>query len=838
MSEVDALLPVLVAELEDGARALIVEAASTRKTILVPLVDAPVDASLHVLEVTTPSESMPLVVLAEPAGAPTEQGFPLTLHPIDSPPTAPSLVPQPGEPLPSVRARRARPITLTKHHTRDLLGDAAPPSSSLGSNPAALVGREIGGKLVVENLVGIGGMGAVYACRHKQLGIRVALKVLHERFRSDLAFCARFHAEALAVSQLDHVNLVRVSDFGQESDGLLYLAMDFLEGEELGERLDREGTLTLPRIAAIGMQVSAGLGHAHMRGIVHRDVKPSNIILVKGEDDEGHPIDVPKVCDFGIAGRTGARDLVGTPAYMSPEQCEGGDVDGRSDIYALGIILYELATGQLPFSSDDATTVIQMQLEKEPLAPSFVRPVDARLEALILAMLKKSPEHRPQTMKDVRAALRTLSRPPSLDLFDVGASRNERGQPPKSSPNQKDAPTKTEAASKEAHAAAVAAAEEAAVPRPTYSTQMDAVVLPPNVPEIAARLAKEPVSTLRETLSSPERFAKEAQGLAAAMMQMLEQRELAALAQVLGLLESAANDPAGGAVPELASHVVRAMHDPTKLARAAERVLSEHDEEGQALLAHLGLAAAHALYNARIRANPTPHVRGRFGATLRAIGHAAFPLVATALSRNAPGDNAQHDAKLAEDLLRAMPLRADEATGGVVAKYLRWGDAAERRAAIPPLVALWGERARPLLLADLMKDVDEGARVAAMRGLRDLGAIDDAVVRKCEEILAKATDGAALCVVAAEALGEATAEAKPIAEAALRRLLVPHAKPGGMFGRLRGKAGRAQSVPPLVLIAMARSFAALGPADAKKTIEDIAKQTEDPLKTQLLGARG
>src|SRR5438270_216549 len=139
-------------------------------------------------------------------------------------------------------------------------------------------------------------------------------------------------AEPLLVSQLDHPNVVRVVDYGQEPDGLLYLAMDFLEGVELQEKLQRAGTLPLPRIVDIAMQVSGGLGHAHARGIIHRDIKPTNIVLVKSDDDEGVTVDLVKVCDFGIAARTGTSDLLGTPAYMSPEQAAGHEVDGRSDV--------------------------------------------------------------------------------------------------------------------------------------------------------------------------------------------------------------------------------------------------------------------------------------------------------------------------------------------------------------------------------------------------------------------------------------------------------------------------------------------------------------------------
>lgn len=811
------LLPVLVAELADAeARKMVEDLAEERAVALVPLIDAPVDASLHVLEVTTPDQVEPLLVLAEPLGGPTPQGFPLRLHPYGSPPAQRSLPPASGgHRLPSLRATRTRPATLTKRHTRDLLGEQRPePTTTVDA--ADLVGRELAGKLVVEALVGVGGMGAVYRARHKQLGTTIAVKVLHEHFRADLQFCARFHAEALVVSQLDHPNVVRIIDYGQEPDGLLYLAMDFLKGDELHEVLLRAGTLPLPRIIDIAMQVSAGLGHAHARGIIHRDVKPSNIVLVKSDDDEGRPVELVKVCDFGIAARSGASDQLGTPAYMSPEQCMGRDIDGRSDVYSLGVIMYELATGQLPFSSDDEAKVIAMHRSEPPPRPSSVRNVDKRLESLILRMLAKSPDERPNDMRDLRAELRLLLRPPSLKLHDVGVGRADRESSPPSAPGTSDESTAAPGASPQ--------------PPPASVARMPVVA---DARGLAAQLAREPVSTLRERLVTIERFTAEAQALAAAMRLMLEQRELAALAHVIAIFRKVASDPTD-ARAELSARLVRTLQDPARLAPVAEHALAEHDDAAPALLASLGLAAAHALYAARVRAHPTPPVRGRFVAALRAIGGASWPLVSAALQRNAPGDASQHDHRLAEDLLRSMPLVADEAAGGVVAKYLRWGDAPVRRAAIPPIVTLWGDRARPLLLAVLLKDPDEGARVAAIRGLRDLHAIDDHVVRKAEDILAEPSapgapaSGSAVRVAIAEALGEARDDVRPLAAAALRRALAPK---GGMFG-LRS---RAPSAPAPVVLAMACSYVAVGGDGATKLVEELGRQCDEPLRTQLLG---
>ncbi|MBX3187125.1 MAG: serine/threonine protein kinase [Labilithrix sp.] len=809
----DALLPVLVAELADaGARLQVEKLASERATAIVPLVDAPVDASLHVLEVTTPDADEPLLVLAEPVGAPTAEGFPLRLHPYGSPPQTTSLRP-PTDSLPSFKARRDRPTTLTRHHTLDLLGEPRPEAPPAKTED--LVGRTIADKLLIEELVGVGGMGAVYRARHKQLKTLVAVKVLHERFREDLTFCARFHAEALVVSQLDHTNVVRVLDYGQEADGLLYLAMDFLSGIELGEVLAQEGTLPLPRIVDLAMQVSAGLGHAHGRGIIHRDVKPSNIVLVRTENDEGKLVEVVKVCDFGIAARTGTTDFVGTPAYMSPEQCACGPgrlrpgvasetIDARSDIYALGVILYELATGQLPFSHDDPERVVEMQLHEAPPPPSAIRAVDKRLEKLVMSMLAKSPAERPRTMRELRGHLRGLLRPPSLDLHDVGAGRTDRGSapPPPARP-----------------------------PMPEHASSVTRLPVVIDARALAKALIHEPVSALRERLATPERFIAEAQALATAMRLLLEQREHAALAHVVTLFRKAATDPSEDARTVLAARLVRTLQDPALLAGVAEQALAEHDESAPALLASLGLAAAHALYNARVRAHATPPVRGRFVSTMRAIGGASWPLMAAALQRNAPGDAASHDHRLAEDLLRATPMQVDDATGGVVAKYLRWGDAAVRRAAIPPLVSLWADRAKPLLLAVLQKDVDEGARLAALKGLRDLRAIDEHVLRKVEEILLSDTAGAAIRVAAAETMGDAIEEARPLATGMLKRALTPR---GGVFGL--GK--KAPSLPGKILLSAARSFALLAGAEAPPLVEELARQSEEPLRTQLLGVVG
>ncbi|HSO34507.1 MAG TPA: serine/threonine-protein kinase, partial [Labilithrix sp.] len=373
---------MLVADLADGAsRDFLAGLALAGGKAYLPLISAPASATTHRLEVYTPGCADPLVLFAEPLGGPTAVGFPLKLRTFDpreggsgarrisvreEPPPPPS--PSRSREL---RARVPTSVTLTERHTEDL----GRQGELLEVEPEALVGRAIaGGKLRIEGVIGAGGVGSVYRAAHRDLRIPVAVKVLHHHFQQDIEFCNRFHAEALAASGLDHPNLVRVLDFGQEPDGLLYLAMEHLDGLALSDVLRDRRPLSLERIVSIMMQVCAGLAHAHARGIVHRDVKPDNIVLVANEDDDGRPHEIVKVCDFGIAlaqaDRSDATAVVGTPDYMSPEQCRGEALDGRSDVYSCGIMLYELATGRMPFVAATPLALLNRHMFVVPDPPS------------------------------------------------------------------------------------------------------------------------------------------------------------------------------------------------------------------------------------------------------------------------------------------------------------------------------------------------------------------------------------------------------------------------------------------------------------------------------------
>jgi hypothetical protein len=283
----------------------------------------------------------------------------------------------------------------------------------------ALVGRTIAGKYCLETLVGEGAMGAVYRARQTTLGTTLAIKVLHAQLAGEPMFAARFLREAQAASRVDHPSSMRVIDFGEEPDGLLYIAMEYVDGKTLAKIIDGESPLPVARIVDIACQALAALAVAHDIGVIHRDLKPENIMILEGADDEGRTHDIVKVCDFGVAklleggGRgpsvTAEGVVVGTPEYMSPEQARGESLDARSDIYAMGVLLFHLMTGKVPFDSSTAFGTAFMHVNDEPTRPRLLNPgVDSRLEAICLKAMRKRREDRYASARELRSELRAL----------------------------------------------------------------------------------------------------------------------------------------------------------------------------------------------------------------------------------------------------------------------------------------------------------------------------------------------------------------------------------------------------------------------------------------------
>lgn len=268
-------------------------------------------------------------------------------------------------------------------------------------DPYNLVGRTIVEKYQVKALVGIGGMGVVYNAQHLSLDRRVALKILQPNIAlKNLSTIGLFQKEAKLAARLLHENIVWIMDAGQTPDDIAYMVMEWLEGRTLDEELGVSGPLGVERVAKILRQIVAALNEAHAQRIIHRDLKPSNVMLIKRSAEK----DIVKVLDFGIAKLVNdtmgspVSQVMGTPHYASPEQLQvGGRIDGRSDVYSLGVMLYEMLTGKLPFNAPSFQSLVRLQLTEPPPPISHLRPeLPVALEQLINRLLAKEPEQRPQ----------------------------------------------------------------------------------------------------------------------------------------------------------------------------------------------------------------------------------------------------------------------------------------------------------------------------------------------------------------------------------------------------------------------------------------------------------
>jgi len=264
----------------------------------------------------------------------------------------------------------------------------------------------IDGRYQVVGHLGTGGMAEVYCAQDMQLGRKVALKLLHDRFAEDEEFVERFRREASSAAGLQHQHVVSVYDRGQ-AGGTSYIAMEYVDGRTLKVLVQESGPLEPARAVELTVQILRAARFAHRRGVIHRDFKPQNVIV----DDEGRA----KVTDFGIA-RAGASDMtqtgsiMGTAQYLSPEQAQGHAVGARSDLYSIGIILYELLTGRVPFHAESPITVALKQVSEAPVPPSQISPaVTPELEEIVLRALQKEPERRFADADEFIAALEAAS---------------------------------------------------------------------------------------------------------------------------------------------------------------------------------------------------------------------------------------------------------------------------------------------------------------------------------------------------------------------------------------------------------------------------------------------
>ena len=279
------------------------------------------------------------------------------------------------------------------------------------------VGQVIGGRYELTRVVGSGGMSTVHCAFDTLLERNVALKILHDQYGGDQEYVERFRREARAVAQLSHPNIVTVIDRGEE-DGKQFIVFELVEGENLKELVERGGPLPIRRAVTLGIEIARALAFAHAQGLVHRDVKPQNVLLA----GDGRA----KVTDFGIVrsldavGHTETGTVLGTSHYIAPEQARGERVDAQTDVYSFGVVLYELLTGDVPYPGDNFLSVA-MRHVNDPVPSVLERRPDApiRLASLVEACLAKLPAERPASMDEVVAELEAV-------LADLDA--NERGE--------------------------------------------------------------------------------------------------------------------------------------------------------------------------------------------------------------------------------------------------------------------------------------------------------------------------------------------------------------------------------------------------------------------------
>ena len=267
----------------------------------------------------------------------------------------------------------------------------------------SMTGKTLGNRYVIEDRVGLGGMAEVYRATDNVLGRPVAVKVMLPQYAEDETFTKRFRQEAASAANLQSPYIVNIYDWGQDTGGQYYIVMEFVRGADLKTGITQRGAINQRKVAEIGSQICQALSVAHNQDIIHRDIKPQNIMV--------QPDGNIKVMDFGIAraknaGLTQTSSVLGTAHYISPEQAQGKELGPSSDIYSLGVVMYEAATGQLPFDGPDAVSVAMKQVSEQPVPPRAINPeIDPTLEAIILKAMAKNPADRFTNALEMRRAL-------------------------------------------------------------------------------------------------------------------------------------------------------------------------------------------------------------------------------------------------------------------------------------------------------------------------------------------------------------------------------------------------------------------------------------------------
>ena len=837
-----ALLPVITTRRPDRRdRGYLAWVAVAGEVAHLPLETAPIDASAHVLEIYVDGFDEPLVVLAEPAGPPDDGGaFPLRLSPLDDdhaaalrqelfgaaaaaqkgatptlPPESPRDALGPLAPALAGSKRTTEPPgsirnTLTTEHVAALsrtTGGGGPSTASRRA-PGSLRDRALAdGRFVLEALLGGGASGEVYRAVHAVLRRPVAVKVLHPSLQYSQDYCARFYAEALAASQLDHRNVLRILDYGQEPDGILYIVMELLVGKNLQQILDSDGPLPIGRLVDLVSQACAGLGHAHDANVVHRDIKPENVVVVQRKDDEGKASELVKVCDFGIAHWVpeektkeisdddatlvrlpDSKKVVGTPAYMAPEQIRNEPVDARTDVYALGVLLYELSTGVLPFLSTRPMEVLMMHVTERPRPPSKVRPgFDPELERIILQALEKDPDRRHPNVRSLRADLLTL-----VDDDRPAGSGQFRRASLAATPIATDFATSTADALAKVTTTAEGSTRNLAI-------QSLADALRTAVTEGNVKLARDLLAWLDDRLADPGLRNDEREAIDRAM---------------------------------------RVLRDPAPSRSFAGQLLSgklERSEDAFPILAVAGPVAARSLLEARRVQPPSLELRARFVAFMRATGAASLPVLLAGLEPLTTL-RSRADEALADDLLRAIPDVRSDPGGELTVRFVRADKPALAVVALDATVRLWGPRAHALILGVLDSTIDS-VRLAAVEGLQRLRTLDDWAIERLGRILIGTSPASSdLRVAAATTLALAPFESRARVVAFLTERLVPPAQ--GLVGSLINKAFGPKE-DPRVVAALARSLFALEPERAKHVLMQLG-QSRPELRMEIesiLGGR-